>query len=178
MLRSSRFALLTAAVFLLSGHPGNSSDLLVSSNQVFSIWKNINETLVVSAASESMDDDWTEEIKTMPPRTFKKTNPKDVLAQVASIREKVDKLLAPNQDPPVRTLAKWNGKDAIHNTIYLNSGRILDALALHIVALDPISLASVYYSWSSAKGKTPDDTMSIIDLADRRLDEIIKEQGL
>ncbi len=178
MLRLPRFALLTAAIFLLTGHPGKSSDIVISSNQVFSVWEKINETLVVSAASESMDDDWTEKIKTMPPQAFEKTNPKDVLARMASIRDKVDKLLAPNQDPPVKTLIKWNDDDAIHNTIYLNSGLILDALALHIVALDPISLASVYYSWPAAKGKTPDDAMSIIDLADRRLDEIIKEQGL
>ncbi|HEC14495.1 MAG TPA: hypothetical protein ENI72_01945 [Rhodospirillales bacterium] len=178
MLRIPRIAFLATTVFLLTGHPGNSSDLLVSSNQVFSIWKNINKTLVVTAASESMDDDWTEKIKSMPPLTFEKTNPKDVLARIVSVREKVDKVLSTNDEPPVKLLAEWNGKDAIHNTAYLNSGLILDALALHIVALDPISLASVYYSWPAAKEKTPNDTMAVIDLADRRLDEIIKEQGL
>ncbi len=178
MFRTSRIALLATAVFLLTGHPGNSSDLLVTSNQVFTVWENINETLVVTAASESMDDDWTEKIKTMPPQPFKGINPKDVLARITTVREKVDKLLSTNEENPVKPLAKWGGKDAVHNTVYLNSGLILDALALHIVALDPISLASVYYSWPTAKEKTPDDTMSVIDLADRRLDEIIREQGL
>ena len=180
--RNPRLRMIALLVAVLM-HPadGFALDLGLTPSHVFSLWTNINESLVVVGGVVSDDKAWRESLTASKARKFEGKQPRDVLEMVASYRTKLDKLLGRQGLEPVKRFnPKEKETEAITPTVvYLNSGYVLNAqVTWLIVNTGPEQTVSRFYTRYNFSGKTPSDVLGLVELANRRLDKILVKAGL
>lgn len=163
----------------LMGMPGLSFavELGLTPSHVCALWTNVNDGLLASARVVSGDTAWHESLSAMTARKFDGKKPSDVLAQVDKFRAKLDRLRQKAELKPTKQYGEGDGK-ITPSVVFLNSGHVLDGLADWLIRnTGPDQLIGPIYARHDISGKTPSDAFSLVELANRRLDELLSKAG-
>lgn len=175
--RFALFVLILGAVSLLPAN-GLALDLGLTPSHVYSLWTNTNKCLRELANRISDDAEWRRQFATTPVKTFERKKPSDVLEHLTIVRAKVDRLRQKAGLPPVE---RYGGgtEEITPSVVYLNSGHLLDGLVdLLIRTSGPDQLVSQFFIRTKFLEKTPSDVFGLVDVADRRLDQMLARAGL
>lgn len=158
------------ALASVGSHP---LELGLTPSHVFSIWVNINKALVTISTIVSDNPVWQREIKSMKPRMFKGKIPADVLVHVERLEFRIDQSWT-----DIKTMPAWlktsDHKEVTPSKVFLASGHVLnDVIAKLIDISDSNLLVSSFYARHTYMDKTPNDVFGLVDLAHRRLDQIL-----
>ena len=160
-------------------HPGNglARDLVLTPDQVFSLWTNINRSLLATSHVVSDDAAWQAELAAQSLRTFHGKRPADVLVLVRAYRDKLDRLRRQAGLAPVKRL------DAAYDlvtpsVVYIASGHVLNGQVEWLIRITaPNRAVTAFYQRHDFDGNTPSDVFALVELAGRRLDRIMASTG-
>ncbi len=152
-------------------------DLGLTPSHDFSLWTNINDSLIAASRVVAADPDLRSRLMTMKARKFSGKIPADVLNHLALFRERLNILLLADNLPRVKRIAS-DGKTITPSDVYLSSGHILNAqMRWLIVRTGPEQNVSQFYTRHGFVGKTPSDVFGLVDLANRRLEQLLEAAG-
>lgn len=154
--------------------PAHAIELGMTPSHVSSLWMNINNALVDSAAALTGDDVLSGKLSAMNPEVFQGKKPGEVLEQVAQFRGKLDRLRNKHGQKATPIYLDPEGGDVTPSVVFVNSGHVLDATAFLLIRLDGERLVSGYYTRHDISGKTPSDAYSLVNLANRRMDLLLR----
>lgn len=161
------------ALSLLGPRPGHALDLGLTPSQVYSLWTNINASLLEFAGAASRDKDLRRRLAAMSPESFAGKKPADVLAQVKRYRAKLDRLRARAGLARTRW-APQNQGEITPSDVYLTSSEVLHAqVELLIRSTGPEQQVSQFYVRHDVREMTPSHVFALVDLACRRLDRVL-----
>jgi hypothetical protein len=169
----SRFAAMVV-VFTIATPPANAVDLGLTPSHVFSLWTNINEALVSSGTAFNDEGTLPQDIQKMSPKTFQGKTPGDVLNHASAFRSKLDQLRDKHALKTTPVYLDPEGGTVTPSVVFVNSGYMLDSVVLLLNRLDTEHLISRYFSRNEFKGKKPSDVYSLVDLANRRMDALLR----
>ena len=153
-------------------------DLGLTPSHVYSLWTNINDSLVASSRVVSGDTALRAKISEMKLGNFSGKNPGDVLNHLALYREKLNRLLRAKNLPVVKRVA-FDGGVVTPSDVYLNSGHVLTAqIRWLIVETGREQTVSQFYARHGFSGKTPSDVFALVELANRRIDLLLNAARL
>ncbi len=170
-------ALVLASLVLVPARAG-AIGLGLTADHVYSLWTNINNSLLAVADSLAAMPALRGQMVAVTPRRFKGKAPADVLERVHAYRRKLDRLRGLGVLGPTK---RFNHGDfpVTPRIIYVNSGHVLNGqIELLVNRTPPDLLISPFYVQHNFSGKSPDDNLALIDLADRRLGLILDMTGL
>lgn len=170
-------ALVLAALVLAPARAG-AIELGLTPDHVYSLWININNSLLVIGRSISEDASWNDRLKALAPRQFSGKQPPDTLASVNAYRLKLDRLRELAALGPTK---RFNHGDfsVTPRIVYVNSGHVLNGqIELLVNRTPPDLLVSPFYVQHDFNSMSVSDNFALIDLADRRLDLILQFTGL
>jgi hypothetical protein len=177
--KGTRISFFFAAILFLQT-PLAAMNLGLTPSHVFGLWENINDALPSLSGAVIKDDAFPSRIAALAPRKFANKKPADVLREVAVFRSKLDhfKIFRIRLNTAVFKPSdpERHKKDEVTpREVFMNSGYILDSITSHIIALtSPDVLISPFYRHRNYKGKMPNDVFALVDLANRRIDLMIK----
>lgn len=172
---------LIIAVFLsVLAYPSGSRalDLGLTPSHVFSLWTNINENLIVVAGVVSGISALPAALSEMRPNIFSGKSPADVLTQLVVYRTKLNRLLGLKGLPQAEQV-ETDGGPITPSDVYLNSGHVLGAQVRWLITeTGPEQTVSQFYTRHGFTGKTPNDVFALVDLANRRMDRLLRVGGV
>ena len=154
--------------------PGTAVELGLTPSHVFSLWTNINAALVTTGSAMTGDEDLSRQLAEMAPTAFHDKTPGDVLEQVAVFRDKLDRLKAASGLEETPIYHDPEGGEVTPSVVYLNSGNVLDSLVLLMIRIDGERLVGGFYAPHDFTGRTPSNVFGLVELADRRIDALIR----
>lgn len=167
-------------VFLsLMAYPSGSRalDLGLTPSHVFSLWTNINKSLIASSRLVSNGIELSVMLKAMKPKVFNNKKPADVLDQLAAYRTKLDRLLRAQNLPETKQTTPSDGA-ITPSDVYVNSGHVLNAqVTWLIVGTGPEQTVSQFYTRHGFSGKSPSDVYALVEMANRRMDQLLQAAG-
>lgn len=169
----SRLTLLVVLLALLAG-PVRAVELGLTPSHVFEAWININATLIAVGAAATGDQHLVRRLEAMKPRRFQGKNPADVLKQLAIFRGKLDRLRSRHGLKATLVYQNPAGEKVTPSAVFLNTGHLLDSAVLLLIRLDGKRLIGGYFKRHDISGETPNGPYSLIDLANRRIDALLK----
>ena len=171
-------ALAVSIVALSCATPTWAADLTIQPTHVFALWQNVNDCLVTTIRATSTKMKLIGEISDMQPAVFEAKTPTDVFARTAVVREKMERLRGKLGQEPWHEHVDVAPADAQQMHAYLAAGMVLDGIASLMVAkTGPEQAVGVCYKAAPADGMSADDVYTMVDLADRRLDAVLKAYG-
>ena len=172
----SFFAFVLLALLVTPASP-KALDLGLTPSHVYSLWVNINNSLITASRVISGDSNLRTTLIEMKPEKISGKTPADVLDQLGLFREKLNRLLLAENLPRVARTASHREK-ITPSDVYLNSGYILNAqMKWLIVRTGPEQSISHFYTRHGFAGKTPSDVFGLVDLANRRVDKLLAKAG-
>ena len=162
------------------GPPGDGPPrkLALTPDRVFSLWTNINRSLLAIARRVSDDAAWQARLAAEPPQTFQGKRSADVLERVRIYRAKLNRLLKASGIPPARRF-RPHVNPVVPGDVYVNSGYLLNRLVEWLIrSAAPERKVGRFYILHNSTGKTPSDVFVLVALADRRLSRILARAGL
>lgn len=173
MLRKLVFATAVLASLVLAPGHGLALELGLTPSQVFSLWTNINNSLSTVAEAVADDRAWIQRLAAMTPRTFENKTPADVLGRLSRFRAKLGRFREKYDLPRIEPHSGGYA-NVTPSVVYLNSGRVLNGIVEWVIVnTGPEQLVSQFYVRHGFKGKTPSDVFGLIELAERRLDQVL-----
>lgn len=167
--------MLTVAVGLaIVPGSGHAVELGLTPSHVFSLWTNINTALVTTGSAVTGDDDVSRRLAGMSPAAFHDKTPGNVLEQVAAFRDKLDRLKAASGLNATQVYRDPEGGEVTPSVVFLNSGHVLDSLVLLLIHSDSKRLVGGFYARHEISGKTPSNVFGLVDLANRRMDALMR----
>lgn len=152
-------------------------DLGLTPSHVYSLWTNINDSLIVSSCVIAADKTLAKRLEAMKPKTFSGKSPADVLGELVIYREKLNRLLRSKNLAETKQ-TKFDGGVVTPSDVYLNSGHVLNAqIKCLIVTTGKEQAVSRFYTRHGFTGKTPSDVFALVDLANRRIDKLLGAGG-
>ena len=153
-------------------------DLGLTPSHVYSLWTNINDSLVATSRVVSGDTALRASLSAMKPMKFNGKSPADVLGQLAEYRKKLNRLLDA-KNLPVAERAETDGASITPSDVYLNSGHVLNAQVRWLITeTGPEQTVSQFYTRHGFSGKTPSDVFALVELANRRMDRLLNAAGI
>ncbi len=153
-------------------------ELGLTPSNVVSLWTNINDALLAGAKVLLDDPKAIQNLDSMTPNRFEGKTPADVLGAVIAYRGKLDGLRRKSGLDPTTKVIVEDGAEVTPSVVFLNSGHVLDGLVLWLIANTPNEqLISQFYTRHDISGKTPSDAYSMVDLANRRMDQLLSSVG-
>ncbi len=170
---------LALIVLVLAGlgsapRPGRALDIGLTPAQVYAIWANVNDSLLAVARRVSRDAAWNASLAASAPRPARGKTLDELLERIAGYRAKLDAFRrrggpAPSERPPAPERA---------TALYLNSAYALNGSVDWLVhQTGPHYLVSRFYRRRDPGNKTLDEVFALVDLAERRLDLILRRAG-
>ncbi len=154
--------------------PAHAIELGMTPSHVSSLWMNINNALVDSAAALTGDDVLSGKLSAMTPEAFQGKKPGDVLEQVARFRGRLDRLLDKHGQKATPIYLAPEGGDVTPSVVFVNTGHVLDSTVLLLIQVDRERLISGYFTRHDISGKTPSGAYSLVNLANRRMDSLLR----
>ncbi len=148
----------------------------ITPSNVFSLWLNINAALVLAAEESTRDASFAVDLKATEPAQLTDKAPADSLKRAVEFRNKLDLLRAKNDLEPTDVFVDPSGEEVIPAEVFANSEHVLDSLLDFIVVVfskDEL-LIGEYYKDHGLSGKKPSDVFGLVDLANRRIDQLLK----
>lgn len=185
MFRSRHFVFVFLTVFSVTVTPPTSHamELGLTPSHVFSLWTNINQSLLAYAQTLSDDDAWVENLSTMSPKTFTGKRPKDVFEKAQEFRAKLKPLI-----PIIESNPDWlksfrptgekiiNEEEITPSEVFLISTQILNGIVDDLIKkTDQERLISPFYIQHGFTEKRPSDVFGLVDLAILRSELIIRK---
>lgn len=172
--KALRIMKLVPLLILPLSSPAQAVDLGLTPSHVFATWMNINETLVV--LGDALDDKAkiSAELKAMEPQAFSGKKPGEVLKQLTVFRDKLDRLASRHGQKATAIFKDPAGGTVTPSVVFMNSGHVLDSTVLLLSKLDGSQLISGFFQRHAVSGKTPDGPYSLVDLANRRIDMLLR----
>ena len=156
-------------------------EIELTPTQVYSVWKGINESLLVIARVISDDTSWHQELSRIRPRAVRDKRPADVLEQLKAYRAKFDRLRRRAGLKPIRRFL-GDVKPVTPTVVYLNSGPVLNGQVEWLIRnTGPDQMVSQFYPSHHHAGsseRTPSHVYALIKLANRRLAKILAKAGI
>lgn len=159
---------------ILMAGPASAVELGLTPSHVFATWMNINETLISLGSSVDESGALSESIAAMKATEFTGKKPGEVLNQLTIFRGKLDKLSAKHGQKPTAIFKDPAGGTVTPSVVFMNSGHVLDSTVLLLATLDEDQLISSFFTRYDISGKTPNGPYSLVDLANRRIDALLK----
>lgn len=174
-----RIFLIAVVLGLLASPPSlRALDLGLTPSHVFSLWTHINHNLIESSRLVSGDAGFQVTLKAMKPLDFSGKNPADVLEQLIVYRAKLNRLLRAQNLPDTKQETA-DGDAITPSDVYLNSGHVLNAqVRWMIVQTGPEQAISQFYTQQYFSGKTPSDVFALVEIANRRMDLMLRAAGV
>lgn len=163
---------LAISIWMASGESRASDNIELTQDNVVSIWRNINEIIMVLSSNIALDDEWIAELRNLQPTD---TNG-GVPAEMAAFREKLNMLLASSDLTEIQAQADLNLQNL--STLYVRSGDLLDNLVYYLIDSDSLASVAIYYGGEDVHGAPDQEVVAQINLANQRLDAFIEENGL
>ncbi len=177
---SLRTAVFTVILLVgVVGSPGQSRalELGLTPSNVVGLWTNVNNALLATARVVSNDQSWWNKLETMSPNSFEGKKPGDVLKRVTEFRASLNKLRQGFGLKEADSNVRFDGT-VTPSVVFLNTGEVLNGLVDWLIRnTSEQQLVSQFYADHKITGKTPSDAFSMVDLAVRRLEEIITKAG-
>ncbi len=166
-----------AIAIVLAAMPGpaRAVELGLTPSHVYSLWTNINAALVTLGPAMTGSDDISKHLEGMTPSAVKNKTPGDVLGQVAVFRTKLDRIGISSGLKATQVYSDPKGGKVTPSVVFLNSGNVLDSLVLLLIRTDDKQLVSGFYKRHEFSGKTPSNVFSLVELANRRMDALIRK---
>lgn len=178
MLRKFLFRFLVLASLVIVPGRADALELGLTPGHVFSLWTNINNSLLAIARSISDDPSWNARLAVLTPRHFAGKRPPDTLKSVHAYRVKFDRL---RELAALGRAKHYDHRDfsVTPRIVYVISGYVLNGqIELLVNRTPPELLISPFYVQHDFDTKKVSDNFALIDLADRRLDLILELTGL
>ena len=152
----------------------------IAPSNVFSLWLNINAALVLVAEEATRDPTFAAEIEAESAGQFSEKVPADTLKRVVEFRKKFDLLRIENALDPTKVYKDPSGEEVIPAVVYANSQHVLDSVLNLVVSVFDKSelLVGEYYTDHGVRGKKPSDVFSLVELANRRIDQLLSRLNL
>ncbi len=163
--------------------PANALDLGLTPNHVFNIWTNINATLELYVKSLPRYPEINTQFKNLKLFKFAGKKPSDVLAQLHKVRQKIHKIAGYKENLDAKlTLVReviFQSRDDISavtpSVVYIHSAHLLVEIVTMISKRpNQGQLISPFFQDQNFTGKVPSDVFGLVELADRRLEIILK----
>lgn len=168
---------LTLAISVWLGPaPALGSELPMKPEPNYSIWLNINEAVIAVARITAGNEKWVAELAEMHPGNFSGKEPRDVLIEVVAFSRQINHLRQGFDDElsPIHLSADYDAIDP--GTVYRSSGRILAAMAEYLICVGGNDLMIArFFQRRRFPDIAPSDVFSIVDLASRRLDNLMMQ---
>ncbi|MBT4939002.1 MAG: hypothetical protein HON14_07720 [Rhodospirillaceae bacterium] len=184
LLKTVVFAgVLTATLLGVGLKPLNARDLGLTPNQVYNIWTNINKALLVFAKQQSRFATFQPQFNSLKVSKFSNKKPIDVLARVEEFSKKFHAFTGRKDFLPGEGLLtkevvfqhRENNAVVTPSVIYLSSANLLVKFVSEIEKqIGPNDLISPFFANREFSAKEPSDVFGLVDLADRRMDLLIK----
>ena len=172
-------AVLLIGLAVPSGSGHAQKDPGLGYDRVFSLWININDSLLAIARAVSEDPLRYEELVAATPATFEEKEPADVLELLKEYRTKFDKLRRRAGLRPIKWFNQAEHAIIGPSILYVNSGY---ALSGHVEFLlrhtGPDKPIGQFYTRHEFIDKTPSDIYALVELAGRRLDRFLAMEGV
>lgn len=170
-----RLGVLAASVFLTTLTIARSAaalELGLTPSHVYSLWTNINTSLVAISEQAARNPMLPARIDAMSRKTFSDKKPADVLREVTRFRAKVDTLRRSAKLPALRP-GPGASVEIAPSVVFLASGDVLDGVVDWLIRhTGPEQLVSQFYTVHDFTGKKHSDVYGLVDLANRRMDAI------
>ncbi len=178
MIRKLSIAIVVLGAALWAPQAG-AVELGLTPSHVVGLWTNINNAVLAAADSMTGDEGFVDELTEQGTETYGDKVPADVLGQVAAFREKLDRVGAKYGVMPTAVFESDDGQKITPSVVFLNSGNVLDSLArLLIEAGDEETLITDFYARQDISGKTPSDAFAMVELANKRIDALMRRMSL
>ena len=166
------------AVSLLGARPGQAHELGLANGQAYSLWTNINASLLEFALVVSEERDWQERLAAMAAKDFSGMRLANVLDQVERYRSKLERLRDLAELSPIPQIPR-DGGGIGPSDVYLASSEVLHAqVELLIRFSGPEQLVSQFYRRHDTRDKTPSQLFSLVEVANRRLEHVLLRAGV
>lgn len=169
--RLARFAPLP---LLLLANPANAVELGLTPSHVFATWMNINETLIALGSTRDDSGVLSDSLSAMTATQFTGKKPGEVLNQLNVFRAKLDQLSAMQGQKATPIFKDPAGGTVTPSVVFMNSGHVLDSTVLLLASIDEEHKIAGFFTRYEVSGKTPDGPYSLVDLANRRIDALLK----
>lgn len=148
-------------------------ELGLTPNHVYSLWTNINASLLVISEQTARNPMLPARVEAMSRKSFSGKTPADVLREIAGFQAKVDGLRRTAKLPGVKPGPGADGA-ITPSVVFLASGNVLDGVVDWLIRhTGPEQLVSQLYTVHDFTGKKHSDVFAMVDLANRRLDAIL-----
>lgn len=160
--------------FMLMAGPAPAVELGLTPSHVFATWMNINETLIALGSTVDDSGALSDRIAAMKAVEFTGKKPGEVLKQLTVFRGKLNQLSAKHGQNPAAIFKDPAGGVVTPSVVFMNSGHVLDSTVLLLATLNEEQLISGFFTRYDISGKTPNGPYSLVDLANRRIDALLK----
>ena len=176
MLNRLRIVLLAFCIGMASAPSYAAERIELTTDDVTSMWRNINNIVLVLSANIAMDDEWVQELRDMSPDTGLSADADGVAQQMGLFHGKLNALLT---DSDLKTIpARDDSAPADPSTLYIRSGTMLDNLVTYLITADTLASAAIYYADAGLNATTTKDLVTEVNLANKRMDAFMEENGL
>jgi len=172
---------LAAALFVATGvasGPARALDLGLTTNQVFSLWTNINNAVLVTAETAIADPALWDEVKKIETKSFSGKTPADVFEKVGEFHITFGRLRIKSDLSANHTIHGSVG-ETTPSDVFIHSKDVLNDISEWLaVNTGPKTLIAPLYGRHQFSGKTPSDVYALVDLANRRIKAILRLAGI
>jgi hypothetical protein len=161
----------------LASAPGHAAERIeLTSKDVASLWRNINNVVLVLAANVALEDEWIQGLRDLKPDGALPANPQGITGEMVQFQDKLNVLLASNALEAIK--AQEISATTSPTELYIASGDMLDHLVAYLIASDSLASVAIYYADADMNAATDQDLVAEVNLANQRIDALIEETGL
>ena len=157
-------------------HAHANDTIVITTSDVTTNWRNINEIVLVLAGGIALDEEWVQELRDLQAESGLAADPQGLDAAIAAFRERLAAALdaegmTPTPLPTGEELSDISAR-------YVRSGVLLDDLVRYLIHTDTLASVAVYYTNADeVKNATDQELAAAINLATQRLDAFLEESG-
>lgn len=157
------------------------AEMGLTPGHVYSLWDNINSATLKLATQYSDDQHWLAQLGHDQLIRHNTKTPADVLVQVEIYRQKLEhlkKLRNLKINSKIEVAREMDGS-ITPSVVFLTTGHLLDNLITALLTELPTDdLISPYFKIEQVEGMTLSDVYGLVELANRRMDQIVVKGNL
>lgn len=161
---------------MTSGTGYAANQIVLTSKDVASLWRNINTVVLVLAANVALEDEWIQGVRDLKPDGNATQSAQAVTGEMLQFHEKLNVLLASSQIGASEAITI--SASAPPNQLYITSGEMLDLLVSYLIASDSLASVAIYYADTDTDAVTDQDLAAEVNLANQRIAALLEETGL
>jgi hypothetical protein len=154
-------------------------ELGLTPGHVYGLWNNINSATLKLASQYSNDSVWLTQLGKQKIKKHTDKTPADVLNLASVYQQNLSRLNQLRDLKVLSPIALDDEQKVTSSVVYINTGYLLDSLVGSLlVELAADDLISPYFSLEHFAGKSSSDVYSLVELANSRIDKIVRKARL